>query len=63
MSEFNPNDVCVSNGNIFGFPIMENEAEIIIIPVPWDATASYKNYLWHIKRRYIWLLFLKIGTT
>jgi len=38
---FDPNGVGIANGNIFGFPVTENEAEIVIIPVPWDATASY----------------------
>jgi agmatinase len=38
---FDPNGVGIANGNIFGFPILENEADIVIIPVPWDATASY----------------------
>lgn len=41
MPEFNPNDIAVANGNIFGFPVTEEQAEIVIIPVPWDATASY----------------------
>ena len=38
---FDPNGVGIANGNIFGFPVEENEADIVIIPVPWDATASY----------------------
>ena len=38
---FNPNDIGLNNGNIFGFPYTEDEAEILLIPVPWDATASY----------------------
>jgi len=38
---FNPNDIGLNNGNIFGFPYTENEAEVLLIPVPWDATASY----------------------
>ncbi len=38
---FDPNGVGIANGNIFGFPIAESEADIIIIPIPWDATASY----------------------
>ena len=38
---FNPNDVGVDNGNIFGFQTTEDEAEVVLIPVPWDATASY----------------------
>ncbi|TNE54419.1 MAG: agmatinase family protein [Bacteroidetes bacterium] len=39
--EFDPNDIGIANGNIFGFPVSEEEAKIVIIPVPWDATASY----------------------
>jgi len=38
---FDPNGVGVANGNIFGFPVSESEADIILIPIPWDATASY----------------------
>ena len=38
---FDPNGVGIANGNLFGFPVLENEANIIIIPIPWDATASY----------------------
>jgi agmatinase len=38
---FDPNGVGIANGNLFGFPVSENEADIVMIPVPWDATASY----------------------
>ena len=38
---FNPNDVAVFNGNIFGLPYTYSEAETVIIPVPWDVTTSY----------------------
>ena len=41
MSTFDPNGVGIANGNIFGFPYTEDEANIVLIPVPWDATASY----------------------
>ena len=41
MSEFDPNGVGIANGNIFGFPYTEKEADIVIVPIPWDATASY----------------------
>lgn len=41
MSDFNPHDVGVANGNIFGFPVTEEQADIVIIPVSWDVTASY----------------------
>lgn len=38
---FDPNGVGIANGNIFGFPVAEENANIVIITVPWDATASY----------------------
>lgn len=38
---FDPNGVGIANGNIFGFPVQEEDAKIVIIPIPWDATASY----------------------
>lgn len=41
MSKIDPNGVGIKNGNIFGFPVTEEEADIVIIPVPWDATTSY----------------------
>lgn len=41
MTDFDPNGVGVANGNIFGFPYSEEEASIVIIPIPWDVTASY----------------------
>jgi agmatinase len=41
MTQFDPNGVGIANGNIFGFPYTEIDADIVIIPIPWDATASY----------------------
>jgi agmatinase len=41
MSAFDPSGVGVANGNVFGFPVAENDADIVLIPVPFDATASY----------------------
>ena len=41
MIDFNPNSAGIANGNNFGFPYKEEDADIVIIPVPWDATASY----------------------
>jgi agmatinase len=38
---FDPNGVGIANGNIFGFPVTETNASIVITPIPWDATASY----------------------
>lgn len=38
---FDPNGVGIANGNIFGFPVTQEEADIVILPIPWDATASF----------------------
>lgn len=38
--QFNPDDVAVNNGNIFGFPVTEDEADLVLLPVPFDTTAS-----------------------
>ena len=40
-NSFDPNGVGIANGNIFGFPVNQDEATIVITPIPWDATASY----------------------
>ena len=39
---FDPSGVGIKNGNIFGFPYSVEEAEVVIIPVPWDVTTSYQ---------------------
>jgi len=39
---FNPNDPGVS-GKLFGLPFDEGTAEVIIVPVPWEVTVSYKG--------------------
>ncbi|MCB0408773.1 MAG: agmatinase family protein [Flavobacteriales bacterium] len=41
--EFNPNEVGVNNGNIFGFPYSIEESQIVIIPVQSDITCSYSK--------------------
>ncbi len=40
---FNPNDVCVSNGNYFGFPYTTENARLMLFPVPWNVTTSYRG--------------------
>ena len=40
-NKFNPNNAVMANGNIFGFPGNVDEADIVLIPVPWDATTSH----------------------
>ena len=41
LSNFNPNSVSNPNNNIFGLPFTEEEAAIVLLPIPWDVTASY----------------------
>lgn len=40
-SSFNPNDVGDTNGNLFGLPFDYDNANIIVVPIPWDLTTSY----------------------
>lgn len=42
MIKFDPSEVGVK-GKIFGFPYTEEEADLILLPVPWDVTVSYKD--------------------
>ena len=41
LSQFNPNSASNPNNNIFGLPFQEEEARLIILPVPWEVTVSY----------------------
>lgn len=41
MNEFNPSGVALNNGNLIGLPFTENEAKIVLMPVPWEVTVSY----------------------
>ncbi|MDR3133472.1 MAG: agmatinase family protein [Prevotellaceae bacterium] len=40
---FNPNDIGQPNGNYFALPYALDEAEIALIPVPWDVTVSFRS--------------------
>lgn len=41
LSKFDPNSVSNPNNNIFGLPFTEDEARLVILPVPWEVTVSY----------------------
>jgi len=43
LSCFNPDSASNPNNNIFGLPFEEEEARIVILPVPWEVTVSYKS--------------------
>ena len=42
LSNFDPNTVSNHNNNIFGLPFTEDNAVLILLPVPWEVTVSYK---------------------
>jgi agmatinase len=41
LSTFDPNSVGNPNNNIFGLPFTEEDARLVIVPVPWEVTVSY----------------------
>lgn len=40
---FDPNGVGLTNGNFIGLPFNEEDAKVILLPVPWDVTVSYND--------------------
>jgi agmatinase len=40
LSKFDPNGPGNPNNNIFGLPFNEDEARLILLPVPWEVTVS-----------------------
>jgi len=43
MLDFQPNDIGIKNGHIFALPHEYKDAELIILPVPWEVTVSYNT--------------------
>lgn len=41
--DFDPNGVGLKNGNFIGLPFSEQTANVVLIPVPWDVTVSYRE--------------------
>jgi len=41
MTPFNPNLAATEDSGIFGLPFSVSEAQLVLIPVPWEATTSY----------------------
>ncbi|MEJ7675220.1 MAG: hypothetical protein WKF59_21570 [Chitinophagaceae bacterium] len=42
ISNFDPDSVGNPHNNIFGLPFTEDDAAVVILPVPWEVTVSYK---------------------
>ncbi len=41
LSNFDPNSVGNPDNNVFGLPFTEDDARLIIVPIPWEVTVSY----------------------
>lgn len=42
LSKFDPNSVGLKSNNIFGLPFKEEESQLVLLPVPWEVTVSYR---------------------
>ena len=43
IAAFNPSCIGLTNAGIFGFPFTVEEADYVVIPIPWESTASFGN--------------------
>ena len=43
IDSFDPNGLAADNGNIYGLPFSPEDATMVIVPVPWEGTVSYKG--------------------
>lgn len=43
IKKFDPNGVGIKNNHFIGLPFDEQEAEVVLLPVPWDVTVSYAD--------------------
>ncbi len=43
LSMFDPNSVGLKSNNIFGLPFNEDDAKLVLLPVPWEVTVSYRQ--------------------
>ena len=41
LDSYNPSGVGLDNGHIFGLPFEVEDADIVILPVPWELTTSF----------------------
>jgi len=43
IDNFDPNGVGIHNGRFIGLPFDEEDAQVVLIPAPWDLTVSYND--------------------
>ncbi|WP_201743881.1 agmatinase family protein [Hymenobacter busanensis] len=42
IASFDPNAVGDTSGGLFGLPFTPEEAQVVVVPVPWEVTVSYR---------------------
>src|SRR4051812_40495348 len=42
MSAFDPDGAARADSGLYGLPHTPEEARVIVVPVPWEATTSYR---------------------
>lgn len=43
IAQFDPNGIGLTQSGIFGLPFDVDDAEVVILPAPWDVTTSYRD--------------------
>ncbi len=43
INAFDPNSVGLKSNNIFGLPFSQEESDLVLLPIPWEVTVSYRN--------------------
>lgn len=43
LTNFDPNSVGLKSNNIFGLPFKVEDSELVLLPVPWEVTVSYRQ--------------------
>jgi agmatinase len=43
INAFDPSGVGLKNGHFIGLPFKEADAELVLLPIPWDVTVSYAD--------------------
>ncbi len=43
ITNFDPNSIGLAENNIFGLPSSEDNSKLILMPIPWEVTVSYRN--------------------
>jgi agmatinase len=41
IKNFDPNSIANPNNNIFGLPFEQEQAALVLVPIPWEVTVSY----------------------